>query len=244
MMRRIGVGMLLAVGAVVALPLNGGRIAAAVSGSPSPRSSAPAPKFSNPKAITNKYLPLASLKMDVLEGTEKGKTLRVERSVKEGSKTFMIGGQEVQALVMEDREFLSGELEEVTLDYFAQSDEGSVYYLGEDVDNYKHGKVVAHEGAWLYGKDTKVPGVIMPAKPVVGLKFASESVPKITHEKDEIISTSETVTVPAGTYTNCVKVRETNSDGETEFKYYAPGVGVIVEAVGKEKITLKSHETR
>ena len=244
MLRRIGVGMLLAVGVVVALPLGWTRIATAVSGSPSPRSSAPAPKFINPKAITNKYLPLASLKMDVLEGTEKGKTLRVERSVKDGSKTFMIGGQEVQALVMEDREFVSGELEEVTLDYFAQSDEGSVYFLGEDVDNYKNGKVVAHEGAWLYGKDTVVLGVMMPANPVVGLKFASESVPKITHEKDEIISTSETVTVPAGTYTNCVKVRETNSDGETEFKYYAPGVGVIVEATGKEKITLKFHETR
>lgn len=93
--------------------------------------------------------------MDVLEGTEKGNTLCVERCVKDGSKALMIGDQEGQALVMEDREFVSGELQEVTLDYFAQSDEGSVYYLGEDVDNYKHGKVVGHEGAWLYGKDTR-----------------------------------------------------------------------------------------
>ena len=244
MIKRIAVGMSSAVAAVVALLLNGAPIATAVSASPAPLYSAPVRKFSNPKAITNKYLPLASLKMDVLEGTEKGKTLQVERTIKDGSKTFMIGDQQVQALIMEDREFVSGELEEVTLDYFAQSDDGSVYYRGEDVDNYKNGKVVAHEGAWLYGKDTKVPGVVMPADPVVGLKFASESVPGITSEKDKIISASETVKVPAGTYTDCLKVRETTSDGKTEFKYHAPGVGVIVETMGKEKITLKSHETR
>jgi hypothetical protein len=199
----------------------------------------PVPKFSHPKDITNPYLPLGSLKQDILEGTEKGHPLRVERTVKPGSKIFSINGQEVEALIMEDRETINGQLEEVALDYFAQDDDGTVYYLGEDVDNYKDGKVVAHEGAWLYGKDTKVLGVIMPAHPRVGQKFSPENVGKITKENDVVVSLSEKASVPAGKFENCLKVRETNSDGETEEKLYAPGVGAIKE----EDLLLKSHNS-
>ena len=83
---------------------------------------------------------------------------------------------------MEDREYAGGKLAEVTLDYFAQADDGTVYYLGEDVDEYKDGKVVGHSGAWLLGKDTQKPGVLMPAHPEIGDKFKSEDVPKITCE--------------------------------------------------------------
>ena len=138
---------------------------------------------------------------------------------------------------MEDREFINGQIEEVALDYFAQDDDGTVYYLGEDVDNYKDGKVVAHEGAWLYGKDTQILGVIMPAHPRVGQKFSPEDVGKVTKENDIVISLSEKASVPAGKFDNCLKVKETNSDGETEEKLYAPGVGAIKE----EDLLLKSH---
>ena len=195
------------------------------------------PKFSHPKKITNTYLPLSSLKKDILEGAEKGKPLLVERTVKPGSKTFNINGQDVEAMIVEDREFINGEIEEVTLDYFAQDDDGTVYYLGEDVDNYKDGKVGDHHGAWLYGKDTQHMGVVMPAHPRVGLKFKSEAVGKVTTENDTVVSLTETATVPAGKFVKCLKVRETNSDGETEVKLYAPGVGAIRE----EDLLLKSH---
>ena len=197
----------------------------------------PTPKFSHPQDITNPYLPLASLKVDILEGTEKGHPLRVERTVKPGSKTFSINGQNVEALIMEDREFVNGQLEEVALHYLAQDDDGTVYYLGEDVDNYKGGKIVAHEGAWLYGKDTQTLGVLMPAHPRVGQKFSPEDVGKVTKENDGVVSLSEKATVPAGKFENCMKVKETNSDGETEEKLYAPGVGAIKE----EDLLLKSH---
>jgi hypothetical protein len=83
-------------------------------------------KFSHPRAITNPYLPLAYLKQDILEGTEGGQKIRIERTILPNKhKAFKIGGQTIDALVMEDREFKNGELEEVTLDYFAQDDEGT-----------------------------------------------------------------------------------------------------------------------
>ena len=185
------------------------------------------------------------MKQDILEGTEGGKKIRIERTILPNKhKTFKIGGQTIDALVMEDREFKNGALEEVTLDYFAQDDEGTVYYLGEDVDEYENGKVKGHSGAWLLGKDTKNPGVIIPAHPKVGDKFKSEDVNKEIHEDDEVVAVGETVSVPAGTYENCVKVKEVLADGETEFKFYAPGVGVVREVPAGGDVVLKSHTTR
>jgi hypothetical protein len=202
-------------------------------------------KFSHPRDITNPLLPLAYLKQDILEGAEGGQKVRIERTIlPKKHKTFKIAGQTVEALVMEDREIKNGALEEVTLDYFAQDDAGTVYYLGEDVDEYENGKVKGHSGAWLLGKDTKNPGVIIPAHPKVGDKFKSEDVNKEIHEDDEVVSVNETVSVPAGVYENCVKVKEMLADGETEFKFYAPGVGVVREVPAGGDVVLKSHTTR
>ncbi len=201
-------------------------------------------KFSHPRDITNPYLPLASLKQDIIEGSEGGKKTRVERTaLPKKHRTFTIGGEEVDTLVVEDRAFEDGKLAEVALDYFAQDDHGTVYYFGEDVDEYQNGKVVSHEGSWLLGRDTPVPGIMMPAHPKVGDKFKSEDVSKEISEADEVVSVSETVTVPAGTYKNCVKIKESLGDGTTEYKYYAPGVGVVREVPPEGDELLKSHKT-
>ena len=200
------------------------------------------PKFSHPREITNPYLPLVSLKQDVLEN----KSSRVERTAKpDVHKTFQFGGQTIEALAVEDREFdAAGRLVEATLDYFAQDDAGNVCYLGEDVDEYKNGQITGHSGAWLLGKDTQKPGVIMPANPGVGAKFNAEDVPHITREADEVVSVSETVTVPAGMFQNCVKIKEAASDGDTEYKLYAPGIGCVAEIEGSDPLLLKSHKTK
>jgi hypothetical protein len=199
------------------------------------------PRFTHPREITNPYLPLATTQRDILES----KSTRVERTVKpEIQKSFTIAGQTIEALAVEDREFEDGKLAEIALDYIAQDDAGCVYYLGEDVDTYKNGKVSGHPGAWLLGKDTVKPGVLMPAHPAAGDKFRSEDVPHITWEHDEVISVSEAVTVPAGTYQHCIKIREKLSDGKTEYKYYAPGVGCVMEVEDGGSLMLKSHETR
>jgi len=200
-----------------------------------------APTFSHAREITNSFLPLASLQQDILES----KSERVERTAKpEVKKSFVIAGQTVEALAVEDKEFTDGKLTEITLDYFAQDDAGTVYYLGEDVDEYKNGSISGHNGGWLLGKETQKPGVLLPAHPKVGDKFMSEDVPKITWEKDAVISVGETVAVPAGTYENCLKVKERASDGTTEYKYYAPGIGCIKEVESDGEVALKSHAAR
>ena len=202
-------------------------------------------KFSHPTEITNPYLPLSSLSQDIFEGTEAGKKTRVERTAKPNlHKTFKIGDQTVEAFVMEDRAFENGQLAEVATDYFAQDDNGTVYYLGEEVDEYKDGKIINHEGSWSVGKDTSVPGVQLPANPKVGDKFRSEDVSTTIGEIDEVVSITETVTTPAGTYKNCIKVKESLADGTTEYKYYAKGVGVVREVPPDGDELLISHAAK
>ena len=206
-------------------------------------------KFSHPRDITNTYLPLASLKQDIIEGTEGGNKTRVQRTLKpELHKTFEIAGQKVDSLCMEDRIFVNGVIEEVALDYFAQDDAGAVYYLGEDVDEYdEHGKLSAHnppDDAWLTGKDTPAPGLIMPAQPKVGDKFKSEDVSAKIDETDEVVALDETTVVPAGKFEHCLKMKETLADGSIEFKLYAPGVGVVRETPATGDELLVSHTSK
>jgi hypothetical protein len=48
-------------------------------------------------------------------------------------------------------------------------------------------------------------------------------------DRAEIVSLKETCKTPAGTFSNCMKVEEGTALNflEKEFKYYAPGVGLI-----------------
>lgn len=202
-------------------------------------------KFSHPLDITNPYLPLAFLKQDVLEGSEDGKKVRIERTAHPDiHRTFRIGSQNVDAFAVEDREWEDGQLAEVAVDYFAQADDGTVAYLGEDVDEYENGKLKGHEGSWVLGRDTEAPGVIIPGHPKVGNKFQSEDVSKDISENDEVVSVSENITVPAGSYRNCVKVKEGLADGTIEHKFYAKGVGVVRELPSVGDVVLISHSIK
>ncbi len=199
------------------------------------------PHFSHPTAITNLYLPLSDLHQDIIEGKEEGHAIRVERTRKAGTKTFAVWGQNVAAMIMEDREYRDKKLSEVTLDYFAQDDDGVVYYMGEAVNNYRNGKIVGHEGAWLAGAGGVLPGVLIPAHPKIGDRFKSENVPAVTVESDEVVSLSASAKTPAGSFAHCLKIKETTPDGEVEYKYYAPKVGVVIEAPKNGDLRLKSH---
>ena len=100
-----------------------------------------------------------------LEGRESGKLVRLVVSVLDQTK--VIGG--IEARVVEERETEDGVVAEVSRNYMAiHKTTRDVYYLGEDVDVYKGGKVVNHEGAWLHGTAGAKLGLLVPAPPVVG----------------------------------------------------------------------------
>jgi hypothetical protein len=187
-------------------------------------------RFSNPRQIDNPYLPLTKFSRCELRGQEEGTRGRVVRRLLDRTKAFEFGGSTVRAIVIEDRAFEDGELVERTLDYFAQADDGTVYYVGEDVDNYRNGKVVNHEGSWMYGRNTSKLGVAMPAGPQVGDRWRFEDVPGITVESDRVVAKLPRVRVGGKTYREVIRVRERSQpQKEIEYKLYARGTGLIRE---------------
>jgi hypothetical protein len=122
--------------------------------------------------------------------------------------------------------FTNGRIHEVAIDYFAQADDGSVWYLGEDVANYENGVVVNHDGTWLAGRDGP-GGMIMPANPKVGDVFHSENIPGLVFEEDTVTATNLTVHTPSGPVSGAIRIREVLMDGTREDKVYAPGYGQL-----------------
>jgi hypothetical protein len=93
----------------------------------------------------------------------------------------------------------------------------------------------------MLGKETEVPGVVMPAHPKVGDKFKCEDVSAKIKEDDEVVGVDETMVVPAGTFGNCVRIKEILDDGSVEYKWYAKGIGAVREMPDKGDEQLISH---
>jgi hypothetical protein len=208
-------------------------VALAVPTSHAGRSEAAAPSltFSHPRTIDNRYLPLTAHRRCETRGrANDGTRERGVQTVLQRTRRFVIAGQPVDAAVIRDDAYEDGKLVESTLDYFAQADDGTVYYLGEDVRNIANGKVVHRSGSWLFGRDTDVPGVVMPANPQLGDQWRAEDVPGITTESDRLEETGMRAKVHGSLHTDVIRVSEfIQPEGSTEYKLYAPGIGVLVE---------------
>jgi hypothetical protein len=160
----------------------------------------------------------------VLEGVEDEDTARLVITVLNETKT--IGG--VETRVVEENESENGKTTEISRNFFAFCEEtGSIFYFGEEVDVYKDGKIVNHDGSWI-AKGKNKPGLIMPGTCLLGARYYQEIAPCIAMDRAEIISISETFTTSAGKFTNCLKTEETSAFNpkEKEFKHYAPGIGL------------------
>jgi hypothetical protein len=136
----------------------------------------------------------------------------------------------IETRVVEEKETEGGNIVEVSRNYFTMCrPTNNAIYFGEEVDIYKNGKIVNHEGAWLAGENGSQAGMIMPGKAEVGLKYYQEIAPGVAEDRAEIISVNDTLNTPAGTFKQVLKTEETNplKPGEKEFKFYAPGIGLI-----------------
>jgi hypothetical protein len=110
----------------------------------------------------------------------------------------------VETRVVEEREEKDGKPAEISRNYFAiDKTDHSVYYFGEDVDDYKAGKLAGHGGAWLAGVNGATFGLFMPGDPKVGAKFYQEQAPGTAMDRCEVVAVNEEFTTPAGKFKNC-----------------------------------------
>ena len=143
----------------------------------------------------------------------------------------------VAVTVVHDRQIENGEVLEDTFDWYAQDRDGNVWYMGEATKTLSGGQVVSTEGSWQAGVDGAQAGIIMLGQPEVGDGYRQEYSPGVAEDQAKVLSLDESVPVIAGTFTACLETGERTAlePGDREFKYYARGVGTVLEVAPKDE---------
>jgi len=184
------------------------------------------PPFTHPTKVTNPLFPISKLESAVLNGTIDGKPFHTETTLLPYTRALeWPAGHQVEALVSQYVAFLDGRIQEVALDYYAQADDGSVWYLGEDVFDYDEDGLIAFTtDSWTTGQDGP-PAMIMPAHPKVGQAFRTENIPGLVFEEVTVKTVGKTVPGPAGPVQGAMVGSELHDDGMRSDKVFAPGYG-------------------
>jgi hypothetical protein len=202
-----------------------------------------AANFSNPTVIDNPYWPLVPGTTFTYHSVAKDECQVNDITVTDV--TPLIAGimtRQVHDQVFEDddcdggRDFLS----EDTLDWYAQDDDGNVWYMGEDTAEYcdrnDPNKVCSTEGSWTAGVDGAEPGFVMLADPTPGTSYSQEYLEGEAEDMAKILRTDAPVSLifnnelDQDEYPGCLKTKEWSplEAGAVEHKYYYPGVGLVL----------------
>lgn len=173
-----------------------------------------------------------------------GTTYRYVGQTDEGTETnvVMVTDQTKQILgvtctVLIDIVYLNGVLKEYTYDWYAQDRSSNVWYFGELTLTYENGQVASIEGSWEAGVDGGKPGLIMKGNPQVGDIYRQEFSPGTVEDAGQVVARGQSVTVPYGSFSQCLKTAEftsvePDSLDAPDQKFYAPGVGFVLEVSG------------
>ena len=194
------------------------------------------PTFSDPLDIDNKYHPFVEFRLRVYEVQEGHTELTVIDVFTPDTRTFDWDGGTVECACLQEWEIEEGEIVEISLNYFAQADGGTVYYFGETVDIYEDGEIVSHEGSWLVGgpgagdpEETATaddPAVFMPANPEIGDVWKPEDLPDDDIEEFvEAIKFRDKLLTPVEKFEDVLEVQEETPD--LEQKWYAADIGFV-----------------
>jgi hypothetical protein len=177
-------------------------------------------------SITNSYMPLIpGIKFTYQVVTDEGNEVD-EIIVTVDTKTIM----GVKCIVVSDiSRNTNGDTLESTKDWYAQDLEGNVWYFGEDTKEYENGVISSTEGSWMAGENKAQPGIVMFAKPILGIPYRQEYLFNEAEDMGKVISMSENVTVPYGIFSDCMMTEEWSplEPDVIEHKYYAYGIGNI-----------------
>jgi hypothetical protein len=189
------------------------------------------PAFSDPTNVTNPLFPVSNQESVLLLGRVDGKAFRTEVTLLPETRIIEWQGQQVETRVSQYTAYLSGRIHEVAYDFYAQADDGSVWYFGEDVFNFKEGVIADTHGTWIAGKDGPA-AMIMSSDPKVGDVYRPENIPGFVFEEVTVRSVDKTLDGPLGPIDGGLVVEELHIDGTTEEKTFAPGYGEFLTASG------------
>jgi hypothetical protein len=194
--------------------------------------------------IDNPLFPLVPGTVFIYEGQTSGGLVHTEFFVTHNTKQIL----GVTTVEVHDTVSTNGEVTEDTLDWFAQDQDGNVWYFGENTEELIGGRPSTLAGTFTAGENNARPGIVMQAHPAIGDFYRQEFDLGNAEDFAAVTSLTETVTVPFGKFTNCLRTLETTplEPALHEGKWYAAGVGNILtrDLVTGEKSELIRIEFR
>ena len=162
----------------------------------------------------------------------------LEREVAVTSETKTILG--VRCIMLHEIISAKGAVKEDNRTWYAQDKQGNVWFFAELTTEMRPlGPSTA--GSWEAGVKGAQPGIVMPAVAKPGPAYRQNYYANGSEDMGQILSAGETVTVPFGTFRNCLCTREWSlleSGGEK--RWYAPEVGFIRSETIGETVELVS----
>jgi hypothetical protein len=177
--------------------------------------------------IDNPYWPMRPGSRWVYRETDgEGGEFRVTVTVTDRTKE--IDG--IEARVVHDVVTEDGRVKEDTFDWYAQDEDGNIWYLGEATKEFADGKVVSTEGSWEHGVDGAQAGILLPADPEVGMAYRQEYYEREAEDAGEVLSLDAQVRVPYGSFGDVLKTKDTTplEPDVLEHKFYARDVGPVL----------------
>jgi hypothetical protein len=195
--------------------------------------------FVDPTTITNAnanpYFPLVPGYQWIYTGeTDEGIetiTVKVTEDIKE-IEYPPDSGNIFQCAVVRDVVTLDEEVIEDTDDWYAQDDDGNVWYFGEISLEFEDGELVSIDGSWKAGVDYAKPGIIMRANPGIGQVYRQEFALGEAEDMGKVISLTASATVPAASCSgDCLKTEDYTpiEPDVLEYKFYKRDIGPVLE---------------
>ena len=186
--------------------------------------------FDNSTTIDNGWLPLTPGTQWVFEGTtnEDGELIPHLLVFTVTDLTKEING--VDTLVAWIEDYADEELVEAEIAFYAQDNDGNVWFLGEYPEEYEDGELV-DAPAWLAGQEEALAGIKMPAEPRLGTpSYAQGWAPAVEWtDRGQVYRVNQQTCVPVDCYEGVLVMDEFNEEepGAFQLKYYARGVGQV-----------------
>lgn len=198
--------------------------------------------------VNNTFLPVPPGTTFTLTGTVGNSAHQVIFTVTELTK--VING--VRTQVLWDRDINEGALLEEELAFWAQDDFGNVWLFGEFPVEHAEDGTVSAPSTWLAGNQEATAGILMRANPTANSsQYTQGEAPAVGFlDVAKVFAVNQSTCVPTGCYEGVLVVDEHDPNNQPadghQFKYHAPGVGIIQVAAkgGDNPETLVATEHR
>jgi hypothetical protein len=196
--------------------------------------------------VDNSWFPLRPGTVFVYTGMKDGQRARDVVTVTHRVATI----DSAPCVVVKDRLYLNGKLEERTTDWYSQDSRGNVWYFGESTAELDaQGRVTSTEGTWRAARDGALPGIYMPARPVPGRTGRQEFYKGHAEDHFEVLGLHASVHVPYSSSSNALLTKEWTplEPAVLDHKFYVRGIGTVLEQTvkgGDERLELVSVRRR